>query len=89
MPRSIDVVLRNEVVDACKPGDRCIFTGCLIVVPDVVSLLKAGERTQVSQKGDRMKRTEGKGGDGVSGLKQLGVRDMSYKMVFLANSVHS
>ena len=27
--------------------------------------------------------------DGVSGLKELGVRDMSYKLVFLANSVHS
>jgi DNA replication licensing factor MCM6 len=27
MPRSIDVVVRNEIVDAAKPGDRAIFTG--------------------------------------------------------------
>jgi DNA replication licensing factor MCM6 len=27
--------------------------------------------------------------DGVTGLKRLGVKDLSYKMVFIANSVHS
>lgn len=45
MPRSIDVILRNEIVDAAKPGDKCIFTGTLVVVPDIVSLLKPGEKT--------------------------------------------
>jgi len=90
MPRSIDIILRNEVVDMAKPGDRSIFTGSLIVVPDVVSLIKPGEKnTQVGLKSDNIKRAQGRGGDGVSGLKELGVRDMSYKLVFLANSVHS
>jgi DNA replication licensing factor MCM6 len=36
MPRSIEVILRGEVVDQAKPGDRTIFTGNLVVVPDVV-----------------------------------------------------
>jgi DNA replication licensing factor MCM6 len=27
--------------------------------------------------------------DGVTGLKRLGVKDLSYKLVFVANSVHS
>ena len=27
--------------------------------------------------------------DGVTGLKKLGTRDLSYRLVFLANSVHS
>jgi DNA replication licensing factor MCM6 len=90
MPRSIDVILRNEIVDMAKPGDRCIFTGSLIVVPDIVSLIKPGEKnTQVALKSDNVKRNQGKAGDGVSGLKELGVRDMSYKLVFLAVSVHS
>lgn len=90
MPRSIDVILRNEIVDTAKPGDRCIFTGTLIVVPDVVSLIKPGEKnTQVSLSSDNVRRNQTKGMDGVSGLKELGVRDMSYKLVFLANSVHS
>jgi len=44
MPRSLDVILRNEIVDQAKPGDRCIFTGTLIVVPDIVSMLKPGEK---------------------------------------------
>jgi len=35
MPRSIDVILRGEIVDACKPGDKAVFTGKLVVVPDV------------------------------------------------------
>jgi len=48
MPRSIDIILRNEVVDQAKPGDRCIFVGTLIVVPDIVSLLKPGEKSQVT-----------------------------------------
>lgn len=44
MPRSIDVILRGEIVDTAKPGDRTIFTGNLIVVPDIVQLLKPGEK---------------------------------------------
>mmetsp|Transcript_7289 Transcript_7289/g.5568 ORF Transcript_7289/g.5568 Transcript_7289/m.5568 type:complete len:169 (-) Transcript_7289:1542-2048(-) len=44
MPRSIDVILRGEIVENAKPGDRSIFTGNLIVVPDIVQLLKPGEK---------------------------------------------
>eukprot|EP00826_Nyctotherus_ovalis_P007445 TRINITY_DN11868_c0_g1_i11.p1 TRINITY_DN11868_c0_g1~~TRINITY_DN11868_c0_g1_i11.p1 ORF type:complete len:521 (-),score=110.70 TRINITY_DN11868_c0_g1_i11:324-1886(-) len=89
MPRSIDVVLRNEVVDHAKPGDRCIFTGTLIVVPDIVSLLKPGEKAQASQVADRRRGNAMRPLDAVSGLKKLGVRDLSYKLVFMANSVQS
>eukprot|EP01022_Parablepharisma_sp_SALTPOND_P031329 TRINITY_DN795_c0_g1_i1.p2 TRINITY_DN795_c0_g1~~TRINITY_DN795_c0_g1_i1.p2 ORF type:complete len:490 (-),score=73.42 TRINITY_DN795_c0_g1_i1:3099-4568(-) len=90
MPRSIDVVLRHEIVDTAKPGDRCIFTGTLIVVPDVVSLLKPGERAQTSRRNERrMAGGNTKPLDSVSGLKRLGVRDLSYKLVFLASSVQS
>lgn len=90
MPRSIDVILRNEIVDAAKPGDRCIFTGTLIVVPDVVSLIKPGEKnTQIALKSDNIRRAQTNGMNGITGLKELGVKDMSYKLVFLANSVHS
>lgn len=45
MPRTIEVVLRNELVDMVTPGEQCIFTGTLIVVPAIVSLLKPGEKT--------------------------------------------
>ena len=36
MPRSLDVIMRGEIVDHAKPGDRTIFTGNLVVVPDIV-----------------------------------------------------
>jgi hypothetical protein len=37
----------------------------------------------------KMKRNDQKPMDGVNGLKRLGVKDLSYKLVFVANSVHS
>ena len=37
----------------------------------------------------KMRRNEAKVMDGVTGLKRLGVKDLSYKLVFVANSVHS
>ena len=48
MPRSIDVILRGDTVDKAKPGDRAVFTGTLVVVPDIVQLMKPGERQQSS-----------------------------------------
>jgi DNA replicative helicase MCM subunit Mcm2 (Cdc46/Mcm family) len=40
MPRSIDVILRGEIFYFSKPGYKVIFTGKLVVVPDIVQLLK-------------------------------------------------
>lgn len=37
----------------------------------------------------KMKRNDQKNMDGVTGLKRLGVKDLSYKLVFIANSVHA
>jgi DNA replication licensing factor MCM6 len=56
MPRSIDVVLRNEIVDQAKPGDRCVFVGSLIVVPEVISLLKPGEKALLTSQGENTRR---------------------------------
>lgn len=36
-----------------------------------------------------MQRNEARNMDGVTGLKRLGVKDLSYKLVFIANSVHA
>merc|ERR1719445_1873334 len=35
MPRSMKVILRNEIVEHAKPGDKILFTGTLVVVPDI------------------------------------------------------
>jgi len=38
MPRSIDVILRNELVERGKAGDKVVITGMPIVIPDVGQL---------------------------------------------------
>lgn len=83
MPRSLDVILRSEVVERAKAGDKCIFTGSFIVVPDVSQLGMPGVNAQMQREA-----AGGRGADGVrqgvSGLRSLGVRDLTYKTAFLA-----
>ncbi|EAR93013.1 DNA replication licensing factor MCM4 (macronuclear) [Tetrahymena thermophila SB210] len=89
MPRSIDIVCRGEVVDTAKPGDKCIFTGYLIVVPDIAALTKPGEKTEMGIKSDAV-RVKGEGNnDGITGLSQLGQRDLNYRLVFLAINIEA
>ncbi|KAK4159780.1 putative DNA replication licensing factor mcm6 [Cladorrhinum sp. PSN259] len=80
MPRTIDVILRGEIVDRAKAGEKCIFTGALIVVPDVSQLGLPG----VKKMAVRDDRGADGGGSGVGGLKALGVRDLTYRLAFLA-----
>lgn len=42
IPRSLDIILRAEAVETAQAGDRCDFTGTLIVVPDVSQLRTPG-----------------------------------------------
>lgn len=44
MPRSVEIVLRNEIVDRAKPGDKAVFVGSLVVVPEISSLVRPGEK---------------------------------------------
>ncbi|TFK64055.1 MCM-domain-containing protein [Pluteus cervinus] len=92
MPRSLDVILRSEMVERAKAGDKCVFTGTFIVVPDVSQLgLPGGNRAELQREASKTNTsatTGGVGGTGVTGLKALGVRDMQYKSAFLACMVH-
>ena len=40
---SLEVVLRAEAVEMVQAGDKCDFTGTLIVVPDVSQLRMEGQ----------------------------------------------
>lgn len=89
MPRSLDVILRSELVERAKAGDKCVFTGTFIVVPDVSQLgLPGGENAQLQREANRGNSTSAGVGGGVTGLKSLGVRDLQYKTAFLACMVH-
>jgi DNA replication licensing factor MCM6 len=80
MPRTMDVILRGEIVDRAKAGEKCIFTGAPIVVPDVSQMGLPGIRPTAV----RDDRSTEAGGTGVSGLKAMGVRDLTYRLAFLA-----
>ncbi|KAK9747350.1 MCM N-terminal domain [Popillia japonica] len=82
IPRSVEVVLRAENVETIQAGDRYDFTGTLIVIPDVGAISLPGARAQISSK-----HRHGDEAEGVKGLKALGVRDLHYKIAFLACSV--
>jgi DNA replication licensing factor MCM6 len=91
MPRSLDVILRGELVERAKAGDKCVFTGAFIVVPDVSQMsLPGGERPTMQReaKSGTNAAATGTGGAGVTGLKSLGVRDLQYRTAFLACMAH-
>jgi len=91
MPRSLDVILRSELVERAKAGDKCVFTGSFIVVPDVSQLgLPGGNNAELQRDANRngAGNANSIGGSGVTGLKVLGVRDLQYKTAFLACMVH-
>ncbi|EER24195.1 DNA replication licensing factor mcm6, putative [Coccidioides posadasii C735 delta SOWgp] len=83
MPRTMDVILRGEMVDRAKAGERCIFTGTLIVIPDISQLGLPGIRPEASRDYGNTRGGD-VGGSGVTGLKSLGVRDLTYRLAFLA-----
>lgn len=82
----MDVILRGEIVERAKAGDKCVFTGTFIVVPDVAQLGLPGVNAEMIRQAGAGGRGSGNLGSnmGVGGLKQLGVRDLTYKTAFLA-----
>ncbi|AWP04525.1 MCM multi-domain protein [Scophthalmus maximus] len=85
IPRSLEIVLRAEAVETAQAGDRCDFTGTLIVVPDVSQLTTPGVRAETSTRVGGG--PQGQESEGLRGLKALGVRELSYRLAFLACNV--
>ncbi|KAK9937276.1 hypothetical protein M0R45_014077 [Rubus argutus] len=86
LPRSLDVIIRHEIVEKARAGDTVIFTGTVVVIPDILALAAPGERSECSRQAPP--RNNGMAGqEGVRGLRALGVRDLSYRLAFIANSV--
>lgn len=85
MPRTLDVILRGETVEKAKPGDKCKFTGTEIVIPDISQLGLPGVKPQSIKENRQTSEVN----TGVSGLRSLGVRDLTYKLAFYACHVSS
>ncbi|KAG2499995.1 hypothetical protein HYH03_002277 [Edaphochlamys debaryana] len=83
LPRTIDVIMRHEAVETAKAGDKMLFSGQLVVVPDVAALSAPGEKVALKEGGGG--RNQG-GSDGVSGLgKSVASRELTYRVMFLAS----
>ena len=82
MPRSVEVIVRGEVVERAKAGDKIVFTGYFAVRSDAGGLARAGEAAQASSSRGGMGPDSQDGG--VKGLASLGVRELTYKTCFIA-----
>ncbi|KAK6148698.1 hypothetical protein DH2020_019610 [Rehmannia glutinosa] len=85
LPRSLDVILRHDIVEQARAGDTVVFTGTVVVLPDILALASPGERAECRRESSRKNTITGQ--EGVKGLRALGVRDLSYRLAFIANSV--
>lgn len=74
------------MAERAKAGDKCVFTGMPIVTPDVAQLLLPSNKIESEgvQGGNNGRR---QANEGVTGLKALGVREMTYKLAFIAHMV--
>ncbi|KAL3812505.1 hypothetical protein ACJIZ3_013773 [Penstemon smallii] len=86
IPRSLDVILRHDIVEQARAGDTVVFTGTVVALPDILALASTGERAEVRRDSSQRKNAAS-GQEGVRGLRALGVRDLSYRLAFIANSV--
>lgn len=83
MPRTMDVIVRDECCERCKPGDKVLITGSLIVVPDVPSLMNPSQLKTTDRRSLNTRNDPSYGSaEGVRGLRGLGNRDLTYKLSF-------
>ncbi len=61
--------------------------GYLCVIPNVASMIKPGEKTQISTKSTETKGMSGFEADGVTGIKGMGMRELHYKLIFIATNI--
>ncbi|KYQ88497.1 MCM family protein [Tieghemostelium lacteum] len=97
MPRSLEIILRGDSVESARAGDKCLFVGTMNVVPDVSRMNIGNNASVIKGVPNNTPGGDGKGGasggkddfGGVTGLKDLGVREMNYKICFFSHSVKS
>lgn len=78
IPRSFDVIVRGaDQVECIQPGDQCDFIGTLIAIPDVGQMMSGSFGTVSSELSSD---------SGVTGLKSIGVKEMTHTLAFLSNA---
>uniref|UniRef100_A0A915ID43 DNA replication licensing factor MCM6 n=1 Tax=Romanomermis culicivorax TaxID=13658 RepID=A0A915ID43_ROMCU len=81
IPRSLEIILRGECVEMPQPGDRCDFTGTLIVIPDVAQLaMPEVLRTRLREEGAKYK--------GLIQTLKLIVKEETWRGLYSGLAVH-
>uniref|UniRef100_A0A6P6YIW1 DNA replication licensing factor MCM6 n=1 Tax=Dermatophagoides pteronyssinus TaxID=6956 RepID=A0A6P6YIW1_DERPT len=89
VPQSMHVVVRGPFVNKCRSGETVRFTGYLIAVPDIAALIQANSlpHSVNREKTKEMNNELGAMQEGLHGISRLGVRELTYKLVFVAQNV--
>lgn len=76
IPRTVDVIVRDDLVELVKPGDSITFTGYLVAIPSTHNVLGHSNTSKVGlSKGSEGEGSRGRGGQG-SGV--------NHEMAFIA-----
>ena len=89
----MDIILRHDVVEHAKPGDKVKIVGTLIVVPDVSQMYEYGgcngnvHRTKQGQvvTSEIGKRNRADRDEGIVGLHDMGQRSLTYVLKSIHN----
>jgi DNA replication licensing factor MCM6 len=82
MPRILDVVLKADIVETVRPGDVTLFTGALIVVPNVSVI--PGLKKRFSSN----KIIKNKASGGILSFKRFGLHEFSHRLSFLSSHAY-
>ncbi|KAK9050743.1 hypothetical protein SSX86_030287 [Deinandra increscens subsp. villosa] len=70
LPRSLDVILHHDIVEQPRAGDTVIFTGTVVVIPDILALAAPGERADCHRVGGQSQHSgSGAVQEGVKGIR--------------------
>lgn len=72
LPRSVDVIVRDELVERIRPGDKLRFTGHIVVIPDETGLLLPSARMVPLLQGTELNNKK----------RNIHVKDLNYKLGF-------
>ncbi|KAK9050232.1 hypothetical protein SSX86_030798 [Deinandra increscens subsp. villosa] len=79
LPRSLDVILHHDIVEQPRAGDTVIFTGTVVVIPDILALAAPGERADCHRVGGQSQRSG-------SGAVQEGVKAMEQQTISITKA---
>jgi DNA replication licensing factor MCM6 len=78
LPRSLDVIVRDDMVEKVKAGDKVLFTGYLVVIPDVIQLMMPQSKSVPVQQGVS---------DVAKHRRNMNIKDLNYKLSFMCVNV--